>query len=58
VQNRLAHENPLDVEQRLKDYRREFDFAHLYFPQAEIHKIDGTKSQATVARAIQKVLPR
>ena len=33
------------------------DFAGLYFPQADIHKIDGTKSAANVARSIQKVLP-
>ncbi len=57
VRKRLAQENRDDVEQRLKDYHREFDFAGLYFPQADIHKIDGTKSPATVARAIQKVLP-
>ncbi len=57
VRKRLAQENRDDVEQRLKDYHREFDFAGLYFPQADIHKIDGTKSAANVARSIQKVLP-
>ncbi len=57
VRKRLAQENREDVEQRLKDYHREFDFARLYFPQADIHKIDGTKSEATVAREIQKALP-
>jgi adenylate kinase len=57
VRKRLAQENREDVEQRLKDYHREFDFARLYFPQADIHTIDGTKSEATVAKAIQKVLP-
>jgi adenylate kinase len=57
VRKRLAQENRDDVEQRLKDYHREFDFARLYFPQADIHKIDGTKSTAAVARAVQKAFP-
>jgi adenylate kinase len=57
VRKRLKQENQEDVEQRLKDYHREFDFAHVYFPQADIHKIDGTKSEATVSSAIRKALP-
>jgi hypothetical protein len=57
VRKRLAKENREEVEQRLKDYHREFDFARLYFPQADIHQIDGAKSTASVASAIRKVLP-
>jgi adenylate kinase len=58
VLKRLKQENPQDVEQRLKDYHREFDFAQLYFPQADIHEVDGTKSAEAVAKEIQKVLSR
>ncbi len=56
VRKRLKSENREDVEQRLKDYHRELDFARIYFPQADIREIDGTKPPATVAKAIQSAL--
>ena len=45
-----------DVEQGLKDYHRELDFAQTYFPQAKIHEIDGSKPAPKVAKEIRKVL--
>jgi adenylate kinase len=57
VRKRLKRENPEAVNQRLKDYHRELDFARLYFPQADIHDIDGTKSPAAVRKEIREVLP-
>jgi adenylate kinase len=47
---------PNVLEQRLKDYRRELEMIHLYFPQATIHKVDGTKNAATVSKSIQSIL--
>ena len=41
-----------------KDCHREIDFAHIYFPQADIHIVDATKSPAVVANEIRKVLPK
>ena len=58
VRKRLKDEKNQDVEQSLKDYHRELDFAHLYFPQAEIHKIDGTQKAATVAGNIRTLVAR
>ena len=55
VRKRLKNESPEDIEQRLKDYHRELDFARIYFPQADIHEVDGTKSPDAVAKAIRKV---
>jgi len=54
VRKRLKNESPEDIEQRLKDYHRELDFARIYFPQADIHEVDGTKSPEAVAKAIRK----
>ena len=45
-----------DVEQGLKDYHRELDFAQTYFPQANIHVIDGAKPVTEVAKGIRKAL--
>lgn len=47
-----------DVEQGLKDYHREFDFAQTYFPRDHIHEIDGTKPVDEVAKEIRRVLTR
>jgi adenylate kinase len=58
ARKRLKQENPEDVEQRIKDYHREIDFARIYFPQADIHDVDATKSPDVVAREIRNVLPK
>jgi adenylate kinase len=49
-------DTPEQVERRLKDYHREMDFVKLYYPGADIHRIDGTKSIEDVSKAIEKVL--
>jgi adenylate kinase family enzyme len=56
VRKRAAKTSAQDVEQGLKDYHRELDFAKTYFPQANIHEIDGSKRPAEVAKEISKVL--
>lgn len=45
-----------DIEQELKDYHRELDFAQTYFPQASIHEIDAARPPQEVAKEIRKVL--
>jgi len=42
-----------DIEQDLKDYHRELDFARAYFTQVTIHDIDGTKKPGAVAKEIR-----
>ena len=39
-----------------KDYHREMDFVRTYYPQANIHTIDGTRPAADVSKAIEAVL--
>jgi len=56
VRKRLSGSKAADLDQRLKDYHRELDFAHTYFPEANIHDIDGTRKPDAVAKAIRKVL--
>ena len=56
IRKRVRKSGRKDVEQALKDYHRELDFAQTYFPQASIHEIDGARSAADVAKAIRKVL--
>ena len=56
VRRRSAKSSGGDVEQGLKDYHRELDFAKTYFPQANIHEIDGSKPPAEVAKEIRQVL--
>lgn len=58
ARKRLVAENATGIDQGLKDYHRELDFARVYFPQANIHDIDGTKSREDVAKEIRKVLQR
>ena len=43
-----------EIEQKLKDYSREFDSIRGYFPEADIQTVDGAKSHA-VAKQIRKV---
>ncbi len=58
ARKRLEAENAKDIDQGLKDYHREFDFAHLYFPQVDIHDVDGTKAPGKVAGEIRKLLKK
>ena len=56
VRRRSKKDGSSDVEQGLKDYHRELDFAQTYFPQARIHQIDGSKKVDAVAKEIRAVL--
>jgi hypothetical protein len=56
VRNRASKNGSQDIEQALKDYHRELDFAQTYFPQARIHEIDGSKPTPEVAKEIRMVL--
>jgi adenylate kinase family enzyme len=56
VRKRASKSSGEDVEQGLKDYHRELDFAKTYFPRAHIHEIDGAKPEAEVAKEIRRVL--
>jgi adenylate kinase len=54
VRQRLKDQKRADLDQELKDYHREFDFAREYF--TDIHEIDGTKKPEIVAEEIRKLL--
>jgi len=56
VRKRLQGQNPAQIEQDLKDYHRENDFLTLYFPQAEVVKIDGNKAPNAVFEQIRKAI--
>jgi Adenylate kinase len=56
VRKRASQNGTKDVEQGLKDYHRELDFAQTYFPQAHIHAINGARPVPEVAKEIRKVL--
>jgi adenylate kinase len=56
ARKRLAKQSGRDLDQELKDYHRELDFARTYFPQADIREVDGTKSRDAVAKEIRKLL--
>jgi adenylate kinase len=56
VRKRLKKQKGVDLDQALKDYHRELDFAREYFPQAGIRDVDGTKKAAVVAKEIRKQL--
>jgi len=58
VRKRLKKQKRGDLDQQLKDYHREFDFAREYFPEVDIREIDGTKKRAAVADEIRKLLPK
>lgn len=44
------------IDQRIKDYHREFDTLSLYFPNAKIVKINGTQSEERMWKAMQQAL--
>jgi adenylate kinase len=56
VAERLKNQNRPDLDQELKDYHREMDFARDFFPEADIRDIDGTRSIPEVASEIRKQL--
>lgn len=56
VRKRAKKSGSQDVEQGLKDYHRELDFAQTYFPQARIYEIDGARPVPEVAKEIRKLL--
>jgi len=49
-------DQPKIIEQRIKDYHREFDMISVYYPNAKIMKIDGTQSEEKMWKAIQQAL--
>jgi len=49
-------DSPAIIEQRLKDYHREFDFASSFFPNAKIVKVDANQSEDKTWKAIQAAL--
>jgi adenylate kinase len=51
-----AIDRPTELEQRLKEYHRQFDNIGTYFPNAKIHRIDGTKPVAEVSREVDKLV--
>jgi adenylate kinase len=59
VRKRLAGKDGTlsdSVQQMLKDYHRETTALKIYFPNAEIVDIDGTKKPKAVSKNVQKVL--
>lgn len=56
VRKRLAAQKATDIDQQLKDYHREFDFAKTYFPQTDLHDVDGTQSPEAIAAEIRKLM--
>jgi adenylate kinase family enzyme len=49
-------DRPKIIEQRIKDYHREFDMISVYFPNAKIVKIDGKVSEERMWKAMQQTL--
>ena len=49
-------DSPEIINQRLKDYHREFDNASIYFPNAKIVKIDASHADADAWKAAQAAL--
>jgi adenylate kinase len=56
ARRRVQKTDGRDVEQDLKDYHRELDFARLYFSNARIREIDASKPVLEVAKQIRQVL--
>jgi adenylate kinase len=44
------------IDQRIKDYHREFDTLSLYFPNAKIVKVNGTQPEDVAWKAMQQAL--
>jgi len=56
VQGGRESDRPEIIEQRLKDYHREFDMISVYFPNAKIVKINGTQSEEDMWKAVKQAL--
>jgi adenylate kinase len=56
VRQRLKGQSATQIEQDLKDYHRETDFMSVYFPEAEIVKIDASKKENDVFAQISKAI--
>jgi adenylate kinase family enzyme len=56
ARKRLKQQKGADVEQLLKDYHRELDFAQQYFPQTDIRDVDATKARDVVAQEIASLV--
>lgn len=56
VRKRMAGRADASLEQRIKDYHREMDLIQLYFPGADLVKIDASKKPSKVTKEIQKAL--
>lgn len=52
AKQRIKDRIPAKVEQALKDYHRELDFVKLYYPDADIHDVDGSAAPDAVSKAI------
>jgi adenylate kinase family enzyme len=53
---KVPGESRQSVEQRLKDYHREMDQMKLYFPNADVTHVDGTKSIKDVESEVARIL--
>lgn len=56
ARKRLKSEKGRNLDQELKDYHREMDFARTYFPEADIHDVDGNQKPEVVAQKISKII--
>jgi adenylate kinase len=51
-----AQDAPPELEQRIKEYHRQFDAIGAYFPNANIQKVDATKSIDKVSKEVDALL--
>lgn len=58
ARKRLPSTNVMELAQDLKNYHREADFAGAYFPNADLHEIDGMKKPDDVAKEIASILDK
>jgi adenylate kinase len=59
VRRRLAKDPKYaNLDQLIKDYQRELGVVQLYFPDAQIHRIDGRPKADQVTRSIRAVLDK
>jgi adenylate kinase len=58
ARKRLPSANVIELAQDLKNYHREADFAGTYFPNADLHIVDGMKKPADVAKEIAAILDK
>ena len=58
ARQRLAKEAGASVEQRLKDYQREMGMLHVYFPRANVQRVDANRKPGKVAKDVNRILRR